>query len=281
MSAVRMGVRSHNKAARASRAKARAATVAPRRCASAATQSTFLAGEARMAKLAASRVCAQQRSTVRMSATEAAPPATSTESENAKKRVMIIGGDGYCGWATSLYLSKQGMEVCSVDNLSRRLFDEQLGLDTLTPIASVHKRVAKWKELTGKDIPLYIGDICDYEFLENAVREFEPTAIVHFGEQRSAPYSMLDRNRAVFTQTNNVVGTINVLFAIKEIMPDCHLIKLGTMGEYGTPNIDIEEGFIDITHNGRTDTLPFPKQGNSFYHLSKVRAKWSRMRGAR
>lgn len=205
-----------------------------------------------------------------MSATETATPASATETDNSNKRVMIIGGDGYCGWATSLYLSKQGMEVCIVDNLSRRLFDEQLGLDTLTPISSVHKRVAKWKELTGKDIPLFIGDICDYEFLENAFREFEPTAVVHFGEQRSAPYSMLDRNRAVFTQTNNVVGTINVLFAIKEIIPDCHLIKLGTMGEYGTPNIDIEEGFIDITHNGRTDTLPFPKQGNSFYHLSKV-----------
>jgi UDP-sulfoquinovose synthase len=93
---------------------------------------------------------------------------------------------------------------------------------------------------------------------------------VHFAEQRSAPYSMIDRKHAVFTQVNNVVGTLNVLFAIREAMPDCHLIKLGTMGEYGTPNIDIEEGYIQIEHNGRKDVLPFPKQPGSFYHLSKV-----------
>ena len=115
-----------------------------------------------------------------------------------------------------------------------------------------------------------MGDICDFEFFGEAFRKFNPDSVVHFGEQRSAPYSMIDRQRAVYTQTNNVVGTINVLFAIKEIKPDCHLVKLGTMGEYGTPNIDIEEGFITINHNGRTDTLPYPKQGNSFYHLSKV-----------
>ena len=115
-----------------------------------------------------------------------------------------------------------------------------------------------------------MGDILEYDFLADAVTTFQPTAIVHFGEQRSAPYSMMDRQRAVFTQQNNVIGTVNVLFAIKEFAPDCHLVKLGTMGEYGTPNIDIEEGFITITHNGRTDTLPYPKQGGSFYHLSKV-----------
>lgn len=183
---------------------------------------------------------------------------------------MIIGGDGYCGWATALYLSKQGYEVGILDNLSRRNFDEQLGFDTLTPIASIHDRVAKWKELTGKTIELFIGDVCDYEFLAAAWQKFEPDAAVHFGEQRSAPYSMMDRSRAVFTQHNNVIGTINVLFAIKEFAPECHLIKLGTMGEYGTPNIDIEEGYITIEHNGRTDTLPYPKQGGSFYHLSKV-----------
>lgn len=115
-----------------------------------------------------------------------------------------------------------------------------------------------------------IGDICDFEFLSQAFESFQPEAVVHFGEQRSAPYSMIDRARAVYTQHNNVIGTINVLYAIKEICPDCHLVKLGTMGEYGTPNIDIEEGYITIEHNGRTDTLPYPKQGGSFYHLSKV-----------
>jgi UDP-sulfoquinovose synthase len=110
----------------------------------------------------------------------------------------------------------------------------------------------------------------DYDFLLPTSKQFEPEAIIHFAEQRSAPYSMIDRKHAVFTQTNNVVGTLNVLFAIREVQRDCHLIKLGTMGEYGTPNIDIEEGYIRIEHNGRSDLLPFPKQPGSFYHLSKV-----------
>ncbi|XP_044464204.1 UDP-sulfoquinovose synthase, chloroplastic-like [Mangifera indica] len=186
------------------------------------------------------------------------------------KRVMVIGGDGYCGWATALHLSNKGYEVSIVDSLIRRLFDHQLGLDSLTPISSIHNRLRVWKSLTGKTIELYIGDICDFEFLADTFKSFEPDAVVHFGEQRSAPYSMIDRSRAVFTQNNNVIGTLNVLFAIKEFREQCHLVKLGTMGEYGTPNIDIEEGYITITHNGRTDTLPYPKQASSFYHLSKV-----------
>ena len=110
----------------------------------------------------------------------------------------------------------------------------------------------------------------DYEFLSAHIRDFEPEAVIHFAEQRSAPYSMIDREHAVFTQVNNVVGTLNLLFAMHEHQPDCHLVKLGTMGEYGTPNIDIEEGYINIEHNGRSDVLPFPKQPGSFYHLSKV-----------
>ena len=185
------------------------------------------------------------------------------------QRVMIIGGDGYCGWATALHLSQRGYEVSIVDNLCRRQFDDQLGFNSLTPIKSIHERVRKWEEVSGRKIELFIGDVCDYEFLGATFEKFNPTAAVHFGEQRSAPYSMMDRSRAIFTQTNNVMGTINVLYAIKEFAPDCHLVKLGTMGEYGTPNIDIEEGYLTITHNGRTDTLPYPKQGGSFYHLSK------------
>jgi UDP-sulfoquinovose synthase len=189
---------------------------------------------------------------------------------SGKKRVMIIGGDGYCGWATALHLSKKNYKVAIVDNLIRRSFDHQLGLDSLTPISSIHNRIRRWKSLTGKSIKLYIGDVCDFEFLSETFKDFEPDSVVHFGEQRSAPYSMIDRSRAVFTQHNNVIGTLNVLFAIKEYKEDCHLVKLGTMGEYGTPNIDIEEGYITINHNGRTDTLPYPKQASSFYHLSKV-----------
>lgn len=201
---------------------------------------------------------------------EAQTQNSSSALSSKPKRVMVIGGDGYCGWATALHLSKKNYEVAIVDSLVRRLFDHQLGLDSLTPICSIQNRIQRWKSLTGKAIELYIGDICDFEFLADTFNSFKPDSVVHFGEQRSAPYSMIDRSRAVFTQHNNVIGTLNVLFAIKEFSESCHLVKLGTMGEYGTPNIDIEEGYITITHNGRTDTLPFPKQASSFYHLSKV-----------
>ncbi|NJK61094.1 MAG: NAD-dependent epimerase/dehydratase family protein [Oscillatoriales cyanobacterium SM2_1_8] len=184
-------------------------------------------------------------------------------------KVLVIGGDGYCGWATALYLSNRGHEVGVFDNMSRRHWDLKLGVDTLTPIAAMPARLAKWQAVSGKQIELFVGDTNDYPYLEQTVRTFQPEAIVHFGEQRSAPYSMIDRNHAVFTQVNNVVGNLNILYAIKENCPDCHLVKLGTMGEYGTPNIDIEEGYITIEHNGRKDTLPYPKQPGSFYHISK------------
>jgi UDP-sulfoquinovose synthase len=185
-------------------------------------------------------------------------------------KVLVIGGDGYCGWATALHLSNRGHEVGILDSLVRRHWDEKLGVDTLTPIASIHHRIQRWQDLTGKSIDLFVGDITDYEFLSKTMRQFEPEAVVHFGEQRSAPYSMIDREHAVLTQVNNVVGTLNLLYSMKDDFPDCHLVKLGTMGEYGTPNIDIEEGYITIEHNGRKDTLPYPKQPGSFYHLSKV-----------
>jgi UDP-sulfoquinovose synthase len=185
-------------------------------------------------------------------------------------RVLVIGGDGYCGWATALHLSKKGYEVGILDSLVRRHWDAQLGVDTLTPIAPIQKRIQRWQDLTGKSIDLFVGDITDYDFLSKTLHQFEPEAIVHFGEQRSAPFSMIDREHAVLTQVNNVVGTLNLLYAMRSDFPDCHLVKLGTMGEYGTPNIDIEEGYITIEHNGRKDTLPYPKQPGSFYHLSKV-----------
>ncbi len=185
-------------------------------------------------------------------------------------KVLVIGGDGYCGWATALHLSNRGYEVAILDSYVRRLWDLQLGVSTLTPIAQLEQRVDRWKGLTGKDIPIFVCDVTNYEALISCMRRFEPEAIVHFGEQRSAPYSMISREHAVMTQVNNVVGTLNILYAIKEEFPDCHLVKLGTMGEYGTPNIDIEEGYITIEHNGRKDTLPYPKQPGSMYHLSKV-----------
>ncbi|GAX35082.1 NAD-dependent epimerase/dehydratase family protein [Nodularia sp. NIES-3585] len=185
-------------------------------------------------------------------------------------KVLVIGGDGYCGWATALYLSNRGYEVGILDSLVRRHWDNELGIETLTPIAPIQQRLQRWQDLTGKCIDLFVGDITNYEFLKQVLHQFEPNALVHFGEQRSAPFSMIDREHAVLTQVNNVVGTLNLLYAMREDFPDCHMVKLGTMGEYGTPNIDIEEGFITIEHNGRKDTLPYPKQPGSMYHLSKV-----------
>jgi len=185
-------------------------------------------------------------------------------------RVAVLGGDGYCGWATALYLSRKGHSVAIADNFSRRQWDHELGVQTLTPILPLSDRLRVWQELTGNTIELFVGDVMEYDFLSSVVEDFEPEAVVHFAEQRSAPYSMIDRKHAVFTQVNNVVGTLNLLFALREFRPDCHLIKLGTMGEYGTHNIDIEEGYITIEHNGRRDTVPYPKQPGSFYHLSKV-----------
>ncbi|MGA2511233.1 MAG: NAD-dependent epimerase/dehydratase family protein [Candidatus Acidiferrales bacterium] len=185
-------------------------------------------------------------------------------------KIAVLGGDGYCGWATALYLSKKGHSVAIVDNFARRLWDHELGAQTLTPISPMTDRLRAWQEHSGKTIDLFVGDITEYEFLSSMIKDFAPDAVVHFAEQRSAPYSMIDRKHASFTQVNNVVGTMNLLFALREFRPDCHLVKLGTMGEYGTPNIDIEEGYIEIEHNGRKDVLPFPKQPGSFYHLSKV-----------
>ncbi|MGB8000422.1 MAG: NAD-dependent epimerase/dehydratase family protein [Anaerobacillus sp.] len=185
-------------------------------------------------------------------------------------RIIVAGGDGFCGWPTALYLSKQGHEVTIIDNMVRRKWDDELRSNSLTPILPLEERVKLWEEKSGKHIATYDCDLMHYDFLKEIFKQVQPEAFVHFAEQRSAPYSMIDREHAVFTQTNNVVGNLNVLYAIKEVTPDCHLIKLGTMGEYGQPNIDIEEGYIKIEHKGREDVLPFPKQPGSFYHLSKV-----------
>src|ERR671932_739394 len=185
-------------------------------------------------------------------------------------KVLVIGGGGFLGWATSLFLFNKKYETGVIYSLVRRHWDLELGADTLTPIAPIQQRLQRWKDLTGKSIDLFVGDITNYEFLIKALHQFQPEAIVHFGEQRSARVALIDREHAVLTQVNNVVGTLNLLYAMRQYFPDCHLVKLGTMGEYGTPNIDIEEGYITIEHNGRKDTLPYPKQPGSYYHLSKV-----------
>ncbi len=185
-------------------------------------------------------------------------------------RTLVLGGDGYLGWPTALHLSAAGHVIGVVDNLARRRYDEELGVSSLVPIRSPDERAALWRDLTGHQLEFYIGDLTDAAFVDYVIDDFSPDTIVHFAEQRSAPYSMIDRQHAVYTQTNNVVGTLNVLYSIANADSDIHLVKLGTMGEYGTPNIDIEEGWLTITHKGRTDTVLYPKRPGSFYHLSKV-----------
>lgn len=185
-------------------------------------------------------------------------------------RIIVAGGDGFCGWPTALHLSQEGHEVAIVDSLVRRKIDEELHSGSVTPIFPLEERVAAWKELTGRGIAVFRGDVCHYDFLAEVFRQVRPQAFVHFAEQRSAPYSMIDREHALWTQRNNVEGTLNVLWAIRDLAPDCHLVKLGTMGEYGQPNIDIEEGYLTVEHKGRTETFLYPKAPGSFYHLSKV-----------
>jgi UDP-sulfoquinovose synthase len=185
-------------------------------------------------------------------------------------RVIVLGADGYLGWPTAMHLARHGHDVIAVDNLIRRRWDRDCGTDTLIPIHSMPDRIRKWQAVGTGRIEWRRLDLRRASDVNDLVASARPDAIVHFAEQRSAPFSMISRSHAELTQVNNVVGNLNVLFAIHEHAPNCQLVKLGTMGEYGTPNIDIEEGYIAIEHNGRSDTLPFPKVPGSFYHLSKV-----------
>ena len=185
-------------------------------------------------------------------------------------KVLVVGGDGYLGWPTAMHFSSRGDDVMVVDNFAKRRWELEEGIEPLIPISSSHKRVSRWKEISGNDIRLHIGDLCNHRFIYTLLQEFHPDVIVHYGEQPSAPYSMESRETAFHTQYNNVMGNLNLMFAIRHACPDAHLVKLGTMGEYGTPNIDIEEGWLDIKHNGREDRVLYPKKPGSFYHLSKV-----------
>jgi UDP-sulfoquinovose synthase len=185
-------------------------------------------------------------------------------------RVLVLGGDGYLGWPTAMSLSAHGHEVAVVDNYLRRQMVSESGSESLTPVLNLAQRAQAWHEVSGHTIDVHLFDLRDYDLVSRLVRDFRPEAIVHYGQIPSAPYSMTDRRHAVFTQLNNIENNLNVVFAIIENDIDCHLVKLGTMGEYGCPNIDIEEGFIEIEHKGRKDTLPFPKMPHSWYHASKV-----------
>lgn len=185
-------------------------------------------------------------------------------------RVLVLGGDGYLGWPTAMYFSRRGHEVAVFDNFAKRKWEMERGVEPLVPLTPLHQRIRIWREVTGHEMHLAVGDLLNARAVYRTLERFKPEAIIHYAEQPSAPFSMVDREHAVMTQTNNVVGTLNLLFGMKAHCPKGHLIKLGTMGEYGTPNIDIEEGFLEVEHKGRRDTLPFPKQPLSFYHLSKV-----------
>ena len=185
-------------------------------------------------------------------------------------RIVILGGDGYLGWPMAMRLSARGHDVHVIDNELRRRLHAEACTDSLTPIVRLPERVEAWREVTAREIAVTLGDLTDPGVVDDVIGASPPDAVVHFGEMPSAPYSMKDRERAVFTQTNNVVGTLNVVYAMRDRAPEAHLVKLGTMGEYGTPNIDIEEGFIEVRHNGRSDYLPYPKVPGSMYHLSKV-----------
>ncbi len=185
-------------------------------------------------------------------------------------RILILGGDGYLGWPTALRFSARGHEVSVVDNFSRRRWHTEHGTASLTPIGELEERIAAWREVSGEQIRSYVGAVEDGDFLDEVVAETKPEVVVHYGQQASAPFSMLSRERAVETQHANVIGNLNLLFAMRDHVPDAHLVKLGTMGEYGQPDIDIEEGYIEIEHKGRKDTLPYPKLPGSLYHCSKV-----------
>jgi UDP-sulfoquinovose synthase len=185
-------------------------------------------------------------------------------------RVFIAGMDGYLGWSLAVHLTAQGHEVAGADMFLRRQWVEEMGSESAIPISTMEERLAALRECFGKICRFAEGDLQDYEFVERSLRDFQPDAIVHFGECPSAPYSMIDVHHAVFVQTNNLVTTFNLLFAMKSVRPEAHLIKLGTMGEYGTPNLDIPEGFFEVEYRGRRDRLPFPRQAGSWYHWSKV-----------
>jgi UDP-sulfoquinovose synthase len=185
-------------------------------------------------------------------------------------RVFVAGIDGYLGWSFAQHLAARGHEVAGADLFLRRGWVEEMGSWSAIPIASFPDRLEAFQERYGRPLTFWEGDLRDYRFVEEIFRDFEPGAVVHLGECPSAPYSMVDREHAVFVQTNNVVSTFNLLYAIRNLAPDAHLVKLGTMGEYGTPNVDIPEGFFDVDYNGRSDRLPFPRQAGSWYHWSKV-----------
>lgn len=185
-------------------------------------------------------------------------------------RILILGGDGYLGWPTAMHLSAGGHVVAVADNYLRRNICREEDVEPLTAVPNLQERVSVWEAITGFRIASFIGDLTDWSFVEELFHAFPPEAVVHYAEQPAAPYSMLNRRAAALTLQNNLMTTFNLIQAVARFCPACHIVKLGTMGEYGTPDIDIEEGWLDITHKGRSDRFLFPRQAGSLYHTTKI-----------
>ena len=185
-------------------------------------------------------------------------------------KVLILGGDGYLGWPTAMHLTQLGYEVALVDNYLRRRVCREENVTPLFDVPDLQDRVSFWKSVSGYDMSVFIGDLTDWSFTAEVFEAFVPDAIVHYAEQPAAPYSMLNRRAAMLTLNNNLNATANLIFAVREFAPDAHIVKLGTMGEYGTPNIDIEEGWLEVDHKGRKNTFLYPRQAGSLYHTTKI-----------
>lgn len=185
-------------------------------------------------------------------------------------RVLILGGDGYLGWPTAMHMAKLGHDVMVVDNYLRRNIARDTSSEALMATPNLDKRAEIFAAETGYTIRVEIGDCCDMRFMERIFKDFQPESLIHYAEQPSAPYSMMGYKEASLTFDNNLKATFNVIWAVTEFAPKCHIVKLGTMGEYGCPNIDIEEGWIDIEHKGRSQKFLYPRQAGSLYHTTKV-----------
>jgi len=185
-------------------------------------------------------------------------------------RVLILGGDGYLGWPTAMHLTSKGYKVAVADSYLRRRLCKEEDVAPLFEVPDLRERVVAWKYVSGYNIKVFIGDLTEWAIVATVFRSFLPDAIVHYAEQPSAPYSMLNRRSANLTLKNNLVVTLNLIFAVRKFCPDAHIVKLGTMGEYGTPNIDIEEGWLDVDHKGRHQKFLYPRQAGSLYHTTKI-----------
>jgi UDP-sulfoquinovose synthase len=186
-------------------------------------------------------------------------------------RILVLGGDGYLGWPAAMYLSVRGHEVHAVDSYFRRRAHRSAGTDSLTPILdALPPRAEAWRQVTGYRVGVTEGDLCDWTLVQRVFLEFRPEAVLHLAQVASAPYSVVARDHAVFTHYNNLTATLNVLWAIRDLAPDAHLVKVGSLAAYGSPNVDIEEGLLPVRHEGREDLLPFPARPGSWYHATQA-----------